>query len=131
MTQEVIAFPDAESVVISYLKTVIPGLRISTTVPSTRPDSFVTVIRAGGRKVRLNADSAMLIFECWDKDTVKASALCRTVRAYVNALPGNVVNGVWVYKVTEIGGPGYYPDPTTGLPRYQFTVTVDMRGEAI
>lgn len=128
---ELIIFPDAEAVVISHLKTVLPGTHISTKVPTPRPARLIKVTRVGGPKVRLNAESAMLVFECWEADTVKASDLARLAKAYVHAMAGENVAGNWVYKVTEVGGLAYNPDPESDYPRYQFTVSLDLRGETL
>lgn len=131
MTQEVIVFPDAEAVVITHLKTQIAGLQISTMVPKTRPKRFVKVTRVGGTKIRLNADSPMLTFECWEETTKKAHDLCQLVRAHLHAMAGHEVAGEWVYRVQEVGGPAYFPDPTSDTPRYQITVMVDLKGVAL
>lgn len=128
---ELIAFPDAEAMVVNYLTDAIEGLEVSTRVPDERPNRFVRVTRVGGTKIRLNAESPMVLFECWDTNSVDAFALCRQVRAYVHALAGETVSGVWIYKVTEVGGPVFNPDPNTDLPRYQFTVTLDLKGESL
>lgn len=131
MAGEVIAFPDAEAVLVTYLKTKIAGVSISTKIPDPRPTKLIKVTRVGGSKLRLNADSPMLAFECWGSTSVEASALCRQARAYVDAMAGETVNGVWVFKVREVGGPVYFPDPDTALPRYQFSVAIDMKGVAL
>lgn len=128
MTTEVIAFPDAEAVVIGYLKTKIAGVYISTKVPSPRPVKLIKVTRLGGSKLRLNADSPLLAFECWAATSVEAFELCRLARAYVDAMAGENVGGTWVFKVQEVGGPAYFPDPDTTSPRYQFSVVIDMKG---
>lgn len=131
MTTEVIAFPDAEALVIAYLKTKIAGVTVSTKVPSPRPNKLIKVTRVGGSKLRLNADSPMLTFECWAATSIEASDLCRLARAYVDAMAGEKINGVWVFKVREVGGPAYFPDPDTDLPRYQFSVAIDTKGAAL
>ncbi|MFD8618263.1 hypothetical protein [Streptomyces sp. NPDC059513] len=128
---EVIAFADAESLAVTYLKSKIAGVSVSTKVPSPRPQKLIKVTRVGGSKLRLNADSPILVFECWAPDSIQASALCRQARAYVNAMDGQTINGVWVFKVREVGGPAFFPDPDTDLPRYQFSVAIDTKGEVL
>ncbi|MET7741981.1 hypothetical protein [Streptomyces sp. NPDC005385] len=130
---EVIVFADAEALAISYLKTKIPGVTISTKVPDPRPSNgkLIKVTRVGGSKLRLNADSPLLVFECWGSTTVEASTLCQTARAYVSAMAGETVNGVWVFKVREVGGPAFFPDGETTLPRYQFSAAIDTKGVAL
>lgn len=131
MAGEVIAFPDAEALVITYLKTKIAGVYVSTKIPDPRPTKLIKVTRVGGSKLRLNADSPLLVFECWGSNSVEASDLCRQARAYVDAMAGDTVSGVWVFRVREVGGPAYFPDPDTNSPRYQFSVAIDMKGVAL
>lgn len=125
---EVIVFPDVEGMAITYLKSVLANTHVSTKVPSTRPTRFIKVQAVGGNKARLNADSTMLTFQCWEADTVKASELARLARAYIHAMPGTEVNGVWVYRVNDVGAPAFNPDPESDSPRYQFTVMIDVKG---
>jgi len=134
MAGEVIAFPDAEALAVSYLKAKLiaeTGLKVVTKIPDPRPTKLIKVTRVGGSKLRLNADSPLLVFECWGSTSVEASELARKARAYVNAMDGEEVNGVWVYKVREVGGPAFFPDPDTTLPRYQFSVAIDTKGVAL
>ncbi|TKT03443.1 hypothetical protein [Streptomyces lasalocidi] len=133
MATEVIAFPDAEALVISYLKPKMGGVTVTTKVPNPRPANgkLIKVTRLGGSQLRLNADSPLLAFECWGSTTVEASELCRLARAYVTAMAGEKVNGTWVYKVREVGGPAFFPDPDSDSPRYQFSVAIDMKGVAL
>jgi hypothetical protein len=131
MAGEVIVFPDAEALAITYLKAHISNVIIATKVPDPRPTKLIKVTRVGGSKLRLNADSPVLVFECWGSTTIEASELARLARAYIDAMAGEKVNGVWVFKVREVGGPAYFPDPDSSLPRYQFSVAIDMKGVAL
>lgn len=131
MTTEVIVFPDAEALAVTYLKAKMTGVTIATKVPDPRPSKLIKVTRVGGSKLRLNADSPVLAFECWGSTSVEASDLAKYARAYVDAMSGETVNGVWVFKVREVGGPAYFPDPDTDSPRYQFSVAIDTKGVAL
>jgi len=131
MATEVIVFPDAEALAVTYLKAKMPGVTVATKVPNPRPSKLIKVTRVGGSKLRLNADSPVLAFECWGSTTVEASDLAKYARAYVNAMAGEKVNGVWVYKVREVGGPANFPDPDSDSPRYQFSVAIDTKGVAL
>lgn len=126
---EVIVFDDAEALLVSYLKSVQPE-KVATRRPKDATGKFIRVVRIGGSKIRLNADAPTLVFECWADSEVDSSDLCKTVRGYVNALAGSDWNGTWIYKVKEVGV-SHLDDPVTGIPRYQFTATIDMRGQAI
>ncbi|MFK0057996.1 hypothetical protein ACIQTN_02005 [Streptomyces werraensis] len=134
MATEVIVFPDAEALAIAYLKSklsAVTGLKVVTKIPDPRPSKLIKVTRVGGTKLRLNADSPVLAFECWAPTSVEASDLAKYARAYVNAMEGEKVNGVWVYKVREVGGPVNFPDSETEIPRYQFSVAIDTKGVAL
>lgn len=128
---ELIIFPDVEGLVITYLKDALAGTPVSTKVPDSRPSRFIKATVVGGNNARLNADSAMVTFQCWEADSVKASLLARTARAHIHAMAGNQVNGTWVYKVRDVGIPAYSPDPNTNAPRYQFTVLIDVKGDVV
>lgn len=128
---EAIAFPDAEALAIVALKAALPDVPVSTRVPSERPDEFIRVVRVGGTRSHLVSDNPMLTIECWSTDTVKASDLARRARAHVGAMAQTTINGAWVRSVREVGGPMSFPDPVTESPRYQFTVLLDVRGDAL
>ena len=129
---EVIAFPDAEALAITWLTGKLgAGVEISTKVPDPRPDKFVKVTRTGGVRRDISADDAQLTFECWGLTEIDASAICRLVRAHLMAAAGVTVGAAYVRKVTEVGGPANFPDPESTMPRYQYTASVACRGVAI
>lgn len=131
MTYEVILFPDVEALLISHLSERFPDTPISTVVPDPRPKRFMRLRIVGGNNLRINTDSTMVTFHCWEADSIKASQLARQARAYVHALAGESINDTWIYRVRDVGGPVSNPDPLTKEPRYQFTVSLDVKGEAI
>jgi hypothetical protein len=132
MSNEVIAFPDAEAVAITWLTGKLgAGVKISTRVPAQRPDGFVKVTRTGGVQRDISADDAQLTFECWALSEVTASRICELVRAHLKAAAGQTVGNAYVRKVTEVGGPANFPDPESTTPRYQYTASVACRGAAI
>lgn len=128
---ELIVFADAESLTVQQLKVALTNAHISSDVPTPLPDPLVTIQRVGGAVQNLVTDAPVLIVQAWSKDKATAHDLCMLARAHIHAMPGTTVNGTWVYKVTEVGGPGYFPDPDTSTPRYQFTVQMRTRGTAI
>lgn len=130
MTAEAILFPDIEAALVTFLGDTL-GETVTTRVPRNRPDRFLRVMRVGGVRKNLIADSAMIVVEAWDTDEVEAGLLAARARAFIGALPGSYVAGAWIYRVGEIAGPQAYPDPQSGQPRYVFTVTIDTRGTAI
>lgn len=126
---EPVEFPDAERIVIDYLDTVL-GAPVSLTVPNPRPDEFVTVQRVGGPRLNVVADNATLAIEAWADSPTAAKTVLAVARAHLNALGGQTVGGVPIYRVTEVGGPSYLPDPDSEQPRYALTIQVAMRGGA-
>lgn len=132
---ELLAPPDAEAVVVAGLSSALSdrgdSAHVGTKVPNPRPPRLVRVSRTGGRRQDLVTDAAQLTFECWDATAPDASDFCRLVYALVWAMQQSYVGGAWVRSVTEVGGPVFFPDPETDLPRYQFTASVDMRMEKL
>lgn len=132
MASEVIAGPDVEALVITWLAGKLgSGVGISTQISNPRPAKLCRVRRTGGFRNDLIADSAQLTFECWGPDEATAFDICRLARAHLEAAAGEFVDGVWVLRVTEVGGPSNFPDPESDSPRYQYTAVLTVRAEAI
>ena len=131
---EAITFPDAEGVVIGYLNAQLAGrgdaARVSNMVPNPRPTRLVKVTRTGGGRRSLAQEDAQITVQCWDADSPEASDLARIVRGLLWAMSINA-NGVVAHVPTEVGGPAFFPDPDTNLPRYQFTVIVRLRAQVL
>ena len=127
VASEVVVFGDAEAVAIAWLKPRIAPVKASTEVPSTRPDEFVKVSLTGGYDPNQVTERPQLTFECWAKDSIRASEICRSVKAHLKAMVSETVNGVFVRGVTTVGGPSSFPDPQTTLPRYQYTAELNCR----
>ena len=128
-------FPDIEALAVGYLKAELAALsdsaRVATSIPNPRPSRLVRVTRNGGAITWPATDKPLVIFQCWDTDTRKASDLCGIVRDLVWTLPDAVDGfGRDVRRVREVGGPAYFPDPLTAFPRYQFTAEFHTRGRA-
>lgn len=140
-TPELIAFPDAEAVLVSYLNRELSrrgdAANVSTRhpsdveVPTRTGHRFVRVTRSGGPRAHIVADGAQMVVQCWDSDEVAAAELLQLVRALVWAMAGTDVDGTWVYRVQEFSGPVNYPDPDTDMPRYQISMNVSMKGRAL
>lgn len=132
---EVIAFPDIESVCGPYLESELALRSIvamaGTKTPSPRPARFVKVTRTGGARKNLKVDSPQVTFECWDADEPAAANLARVSRALVGAMAGRIINGATIIKCDEFSGPKSFPDPDTSQSRYQFSVYLDVAGQAI
>ena len=132
---EVIVFPDVEALVVEGLSDALTArgrnAYVSTRTPNPRQPDMVRVSRTGGARRDLVTDQPMVTVECWGEDGPAASELARLCRALVWSWGGSMVAGEWVRAVREVGGVVSFPDPDTALPRYQFTVQLDTRGEAI
>ena len=124
---EVVVFGDAEAAVIAWLKPRIAPVKPSTEVPSTRPDELVKVTLTGGFDPNPVSENPQLTFECWAATSIRASEICREVKAHLKAMNGETVNGVFVRAVRTVGAPASFPDPQTNLPRYQYTAELNCR----
>jgi hypothetical protein len=129
MMAEVIAFPPAEKWVVAFLKSRSErdGRKVATKAPSTGT-RYTRVSRVGGAARDLVTDSPMILVECFADDGVTAEADVRVDRALMMAAARLSDD---VTRVQDVGGPSFLPDPDTHLPRYQFTVQLDMRGTAL
>lgn len=133
---EVIVFPDAEDVAVTWLTADLAtygcDAPVSASVPTPRPSEFVTVQRTGGPKRDLVTDAASLTFECWsDEKPSSAAELAQLVRGIVGSWQGRYRDGITVYRVQEFAGPQLLPDPHSKQSRYTFTATVELRGGSI
>lgn len=125
---ELVGFPDAEAVVVAYLKGVLTGAKVGTKVPNPRPDRLVKVTRTGGSRRNVAQDDAMVTVECWDKEASDAAALANRVRAHLAIF--DTVDG-YMPRDGEVSGPQFFPDPLTSSPRYQLTVIVRLRARLL
>lgn len=132
---EAIEFSDIEAAAVarlaSDLATRLPSCKVAASIPSPRPDEFVTVRRVGGVATSLVVDAPAVAFECWSSSGSAAAALAALVRAIVRSWQGEDVGGLTVYKVQESAGPASLPDPVSHQPRYTFTDVLHVRGVAL
>lgn len=132
---EAVVYPDAAAVVASFLSAELDThgdtAPVGSRVPNPRPSRFVVVRRLGGPRLNLVADNAMLGVECWGADEADAHDLAQLCRALVHSLAHGHHDGIPIYGVTEVAGPGSLPDPLSDSPRFTFTVQVAMRGSAL
>lgn len=114
-------YPDAEGLVISYLNS-----RLDASVSTKfREGRHVRVSRAGGPEMNRVMDQPMLTIGCYDDSTVSAAGLAQTTRALLKESPQHVD---FIRGYSETGGPMSFPDPDTALPRYQFTIQLQVKG---
>lgn len=134
MTNETIVFPDLEAILVDHIADELDVFgdtaSVSVTVPSVRPSRFVTIRRTGGPRRDLVTDTVQVTVEAWAQTGSGALALAQLVRGIINALPGQTISGVAVYRVQEASGPGLLPDPSSNQMRYSYTTAIDARGSA-
>lgn len=119
-----VEFPDAVEVVITYLRSVLPGIPILPSVPEPRPAEFIRIERLGGLRDSIVTDRPRIDIHCWSDSQAHAEELMRRTRAYAHAMPG-------VYRVREVAGPQWLPDSTSGQARYAFAIEFATRGRAL
>lgn len=124
---DLLVMPAAERLVIDHLNAAMVE-PVSLTIPNPRPATFLTVQRTGGPRLNLVADNATLTLEAWGNGPTTAERLLARARALMLAMRGQVIAGVSVYRVAEVGGPGFLPDPDSTQARYTMTVQVALRG---
>ena len=126
---EPIVHGDIEDALRLYLTPLLDA-HVSVTIPNPRPERLVIVPRIGGTKRDMVTESATIAVECWDAKPSDALSLAQEARAHIHALTGQTISGLTVYRTQEFAGPAMLPDPVSELPRYVFTVSVDVRGTA-
>lgn len=126
---EVITFPDTAELLRSYLDGIMAE-PVHQVVPTDRPASFVTVRRTGGPKRNLVTDAAQITVESWGTTDALAHDTAQEARGLLNALPGQLIDGVPVYRVDEASGPANLPDPISNQSRYSQSFVIALRGEA-
>lgn len=120
---EVITFPDAEALIVSYLDALIPE-KVATKVPDPRPAALVRVMRTGGVRRAMTIDNPQITVQAWAATEVAASELIQRVRGLIHAAES--FGTVEVLKVDEFSGPANMPDPLTTHPRYSFTLSITL-----
>ena len=77
-------FHDIIPDIVKWLPPKLGGVKVSASVPSTMPDSLVTLLRIGtwtyGTSTHTNVDRPVIRFTCWGKTRAKAMRLGSQVR---------------------------------------------------
>jgi|SRR5690625_1849651 len=131
---DVVIFPDIEQLLVNHLSVALPqrgyNITVHTQIPGTRPESFVTVPRVGGPRRNQVVDSATISVDSWAIRPKPAHDLAQMVRGLIGALPGQMLDGYPIYRVTEFTGPGNMPDPRSQHARYTQAFSILVRGYA-
>jgi hypothetical protein len=134
---EVVVFPDVVAALCDWLRTELDGrgytgIHVGVEVPATRPTRFVRLQDTGGTR---NVDAGIPVadkqvtVEAWADSQAAAHDLAQLCRGLVWAARGDAT-AVTVYRVVEVAGPGYQPDPLSDQWRYTATFLVSHRGSA-
>jgi hypothetical protein len=126
---ELVVYDNVEVVTKRYLDAHLgDGTKVATKMPNPRPanDRFVKLEAAGGSDRTMVTSTRLVVVQCWDRDPVKAAALAERCFAILHAARRDPASGV--RHVATVSAPQSFPDPDTGIPRYQFAVALDLRG---
>ncbi|WP_069164910.1 hypothetical protein [Nocardia altamirensis] len=128
---ELVVYPGIEALVVAYLSRQLTARAdkaiVATRIPNPRPDRLVRVTAAGGGDDRLVLSSRLVITECWDTSEPAAADLAELCHALLLAARRDPAEPQIRHAVT-VGAPVNHPDPDTRHPRYQFTISLDLRG---
>ena len=125
-----VAYPDAEFTVGSYLKSSLPSLVVVDERPAALPAEFVRIERIGGARRSVVTDRPRVDVQCWSHSKESAWDLLVLVRAHILAMAGQR-GTTRVYDVSEVGGPQWLPDNESSKPRYAFAVEFSTRGKEL
>ena len=131
---ELVVYTGVEVLVWPYLKVQLAArgetVHVGTKVPNPRPGRLIRVTAAGGGERALVLSTRTAIFECWDVTEPAAEQLAELAYAIMRAAQ-NDPDIPSIRKVGTVSVPKSFPDPATSLPRYQFTLAIDVRGAVV
>jgi len=125
------SWPDATELLIGQLTLVLAPVHVGSRVPHPRPARLVRVRRVGGVAEPPVREQARFDVLAWAPDEPEAMRLALRAREAIWALPGQMLDGVAVYRAEETLGPRADDDPETGTPRVWATYAVTLRAPVI
>lgn len=132
---EITAPLDVETLIHGYLPASLTALGESvpvlTRLPASLPTRFVQVVLDGGSRRDRITDSQTVTVRGWGQDKVDSRTLAGLAYASLMAMPESASTEAAVRRAVSIGGPAWLPDPETNRPRYQATVSLDLRPQII
>lgn len=87
-------------------------------VPEDRPRRFLTVERTGGARSRI-VDEGTYAVQAWAESRAEAMVLADRIAELLDEAPAHV-DAIAAVEVVSVYN---FPDPDSGTPRYQLTVT--------
>lgn len=115
---------NAEGKLREYLASML-GVTVAVSVPSTRPDRFVTLELTGNSHIGNAHDAVSLVLDCWGKSRSDAFALASDTKDAIENIGAAQVG--WTAGIApNSGGVSivHYPDVETTAERYELTVTL-------
>lgn len=132
---EITAPRDIEAVIHAYLPPLLSELDatvpVVTRLPASLPARFIQVVLDGGTRRNRITDSQTVTVRGWGRDKVDSRTLAGLAYAGLMAMPEHASSSAAIRRAVSIGGPAWLPDPETNRPRYQATVSLDLRPEII
>lgn len=130
MTTEVLVFPDAAAVTITYLRAQLLARGDAAVVGSVVPKArgrFVTVHRTGGARRQIVIEDSHLLLRCWDVTSEAATDLAQLCRGLLGTMPGAVPNVITV-KDADLSDD---VDVLSDQPLSPLALQIAMRGAAV
>lgn len=124
-----VAWPNAEIVLLDWLRGQLPGVRLVTDLPADLESKtpVVQVVRIGGTSDGFRVDSARLDVDCFGASRFTAAQLAGQVRGLLPSLRGQEVGGAVVSRIVEEIAPSWRPDFNERVRRFGGTYLIDMR----
>lgn len=121
-----LARPDGEGAWVAWFRDA--GFKAATRLPHEHFDAMVRVSRVAGQRQNMVLDNATLLVEAWHRDPYEASQLAHALSDRAeDALDGTKLDAVTRVSRVVTTGPIEFPDPSSALARYQFTLTCLLR----
>lgn len=98
--------------------------------PNPTTGRIVTVRRTGGTPNLFVLDNAWLTVQCFAPTDLDTSELAYRTWGLLNAMEGEVIDGVQCYDVQTLGGPNDFYDSDAQQPRFVMSVQATFRKAA-
>lgn len=93
------------------------GVPVVTLVPASRPSKFVLVQQLGGTRRNVVTDSVLIAVQAWTDSQYESERLNRECLGILEA--AGRAEGIRKFVAHSV--PGWFPDPDTSTPRFQFS----------
>lgn len=130
-----VVFGDVEGLLCTALPPLLAArgmtYPVGTRVPNPRPAAFWRVLASGGKRHNYVEDNPTVTVESWAATETQASSMARTIRAVIEGLAGQTVNGTLICRARDFSSPANLPDPASAQIRYTSTGSIYIRGAAL